>query len=159
MTDAVTADDLVQETCLRAWKYFDSQRSGANCRAWMFQILRNVWADTWRRTRLELPLPIEEEQGLEPYYEWEPELLRNEISEGTQAALRALPAEYRWAVLLADVEELTYREIADVLRCPIGTVMSRISRGRRMLSRLLRVGKTNPSPAHATTRSPNGESR
>lgn len=138
MTNAEAADDLIQETYLRAWKYFDTFHPGTNCRAWLLRILRNVWADQWRRPRLELPLPSVEEGATEPYYEWEHELIHDELSVDVQRALGALPLEYRWAVLLADVEELSYREIADVMSCPIGTVMSRLNRGRRMLARLLR---------------------
>jgi len=132
------APDLVQETFLRAWKYFGSFDPVTNCRAWLFSILRNAWADRWRRQRLEMPLP-NEETGIEPYYDWEDEILRNQLPQEIEAALAQLPEEYRWAVLLADVEELSYQEITHVMRCPIGTVMSRINRGRRMLARSLRT--------------------
>jgi RNA polymerase sigma-70 factor (ECF subfamily) len=157
--DAQAAEDLVQETLLRAWKYFDSFEAGTNCRAWLLRILRNVWADQWRRPRLELPLPSVEEGGTEPYYEWEHELVRDELSEEMQRALGELPPDYRWAVMLADVEELSYREIAEIMACPIGTVMSRINRGRRMLARLLRAGPTEGPPEFETTRSPQSEKR
>jgi RNA polymerase sigma factor (sigma-70 family) len=116
------ADDLVQETFLRAW------------------ILHNAWISQWRKTRLELPVSDVTELSVEPYYDWEGDFVGEELSANMQAALAELPDEYRWAVLLADVEELTYREISDVLDCPIGTVMSRLNRGRRMLERRLRAG-------------------
>lgn len=133
------AEDLVQETYLRAWKYFDTFDPASNCRAWLLRILRNAWADRWRHPRLEIPIGEREEGGLEPYYEWEEEFLAQELSGDIEQALAQLPAEYRWAVLLADVEEFSYQEIAEILGCPIGTVMSRINRGRRTLARLLRA--------------------
>jgi RNA polymerase sigma-70 factor (ECF subfamily) len=130
------AQDLAQETFLRAWKYFDSFRPETDCRAWLFRILRNVWNDTRRQPRLEFPLS--EESAVEPYYDWEGEFLRDELSPDVERALAEVPEHYRWALLLADVEELSYQEIARVLDCPIGTVMSRVNRGRRTLARLLR---------------------
>jgi RNA polymerase sigma-70 factor (ECF subfamily) len=138
LSDAETANDLVQETYLRAWKYFESFDRATNCRAWLFRILRNVWTDRWRKNRLEIPLAESEETVVEPYYDWEDEFLKAEFSTAVGRALAELPVEYRWAVLLADVEELSYQEIASILSCPIGTVMSRINRGRKMLARLLR---------------------
>lgn len=138
LSDDGRAQDLVQETFLRAWKYFDSYEPGTNCRAWLFRILRNVWNDRVRRPRLEIPLPDREEAGVEPYYDWEGEFLRDELSPEIGRALAQLPEQYRWALLLADVEELSYQEIARVMDCPVGTVMSRVNRGRRTLARLLR---------------------
>ena len=139
MSDESRAPDLVQETYLRAWKYFASFEYGSNCRAWLFRILHNVWRDQWRRSRLELPLTDEEEGSIEPYYDWEDDFLDDEPSPEFARALSQVPDSYRWAILLADVEELSYQEIAQVMNCPIGTVMSRINRGRRTLARLLRA--------------------
>ncbi|HYL11510.1 MAG TPA: sigma-70 family RNA polymerase sigma factor [Terriglobales bacterium] len=139
LVGAEAADDLVQETFLRAWKYFDTFDSATNCRAWLFRILRNVWISRWRKSRLELPIPETEEEQIEPYYDWEDEFLRDEMSAETERALSELPADYRLAILLADVEDLTYEEIARVTECPIGTVMSRLNRGRKMLARLIRT--------------------
>lgn len=137
MSDAQRAPDLTQETYLRAWRYFDSFEPGTNCRAWLFRILHNVWADDRRRASAEV-----EDAGAgsfaEPFYDWEEEVLGEELSEEVEGALGQLPEVYRWAVLLADVSELSYREIAEVMGCPVGTVMSRVNRGRRMLARLLR---------------------
>jgi RNA polymerase sigma-70 factor (ECF subfamily) len=159
MTDAHTAEDLVQETYLRAWKYFESFDPGTNCRAWLFRILRNVWIDRCRRPRLEIPLADPEGSAIEPYYDWEEGFLKSELSEDVARALSALPAEYRWAVLLVEVEELSYQEIAETMSCPIGTVMSRINRGRRMLARLLRgyadvrrAAKPEPAPKNEERR-------
>jgi RNA polymerase sigma-70 factor (ECF subfamily) len=138
MSDEPRAADLVQETYLRAWKYFDSFEPGTNCRSWLFRILHNVWHELWRQTRLEIPLTETEESLIEPYYDWEDDFLKDELSTKVERALSQVPAVYRWALLLADVEELSYQEIAQVMNCPIGTVMSRINRGRRTLARLLR---------------------
>lgn len=137
MSDAQRAQDLTQETYLRAWRYFDSFAQGTNCRAWLFRILHNVWVDHWRRSRAEFE-DSDPEAFIEPRYDWEEEFLNEELSEEVEGALAQLPEAYRWAVLLADVEELSYREIAEVMGCPVGTVMSRVNRGRRTLARLLR---------------------
>jgi len=139
LVGAETADDLVQETFLRAWKYFETFDSATNCRAWLFRILRNVWISRWRKSRLELPLTETGEEQIEPYYDWEDEFLHDEMSAEVERALSELPADYRLTILLADVEELTYQEIARVMECPIGTVMSRLNRGRKMLARLIRT--------------------
>lgn len=139
MSDETRAGDLVQETFLRAWRYFDTFEQGTNCRAWLLKILHNVWADQWRQPRLEIRLMDEEEALVEPYYDWEDEFLKEELSQEVAGALSRLPPVYRWAVMLADVEELSYQEIAQVMSCPVGTVMSRVNRGRRTLARLLRA--------------------
>jgi RNA polymerase sigma-70 factor (ECF subfamily) len=130
------ADDLTQETFLRAWANFHRFDPESNCRAWLFRILHNAWVTEWRKTRRELPLAEIEDVAPEPRYSWEPE--RGELSADMRSALDQLPEPHRWAVWLADVEELSYQEIATALECPVGTVMSRISRGRRQLARLLR---------------------
>ena len=141
-----SADDLVQETFLRAWKYFETFDPTTNCRAWLFRILRNVWISRWRKKRLELPLVDTGEEQIEPYYDWEGEVLRGELSADMERALSELPSDYRLAVLLADVEECAYEEIARIRECPIGTVMSRLNRGRRMLARLIHAyGDTKAS--------------
>ena len=142
------AEDLVQETFLKAWTHFHTFDPATNCRAWLCRILHNTWVSQWRKTRLELPVADLDEVPAEPAYDWERDRLRGVLSGDMQWALDQLPEHYRWAVLLADVEELTYQEIAATMACPIGTVMSRISRGRRMLGRLLRqrLGATTAPP-------------
>jgi len=143
------ADDLVQETFLRAWKYFESFDPATNCKAWLFRILRNTWISRWRKSRLELPLTETESEAIEPYYDWEAEFLRGEYSAGIKRALLDLPGEYRMALLLADVEEFTYEEISRVMECPIGTVMSRLNRARRMLVQLIYVQREKESGGKA----------
>lgn len=155
------ADDVVQETFLRAWKYFETFDSATNCRAWLFRILRNAWISRWRKSRLELPLTDAEAETIEPYYDWEGEFLKEEFSAGVKRALSDLPRDYRMAILLADVEEFSYEEIARIMECPIGTVMSRLNRARRMLFRLIRsqredgvTEKTVPLPEQTVRRKP-----
>ena len=131
------ADDLVQETFLRAWAHFGQFNRGTNCRAWLCRILHNTWVSQWRRTRLELPVADIEEVRAEPYYDWEGARLGDEWSGDVEQALAQLPEAFRFTLLLADVEELTYQEIAAAMDCPIGTVMSRLNRARRMMARLL----------------------
>jgi len=149
-------EDLIQETYLRAWKYFDTFDPASNCRAWLFRILHNVWADHRARRRLEIPLAENELERVEPYYDWEDEFLDQQLSARVEQALRELPEKYRWAVLLADVEEFSYQEIAAIMGCPVGTVMSRLNRGRRTLARLLRraaaEARNSRHPAGKTSR-------
>lgn len=132
------AEDLVQEAFLRAFTHFDQFQAGTNCRAWLCRILHNAWVSEWRKTRLELPVGDLDDLPVDAGQDWEPDWIAEELSADLQWALGELPAHYRWAVLLADVEELTYQEIAAVMECPIGTVMSRLSRGRRLLGQLVR---------------------
>lgn len=142
------AEDLAQETFLKAWTHFHTFDPATNCRAWLCRILHNAWVSQWRKTRLELPLADLDQVPAEPAYDWEREQLSGVLSGDMQWAIDQLPESYRWAVLLADVEELTYQEIAATMECPIGTVMSRINRGRRMLGRLLqqRLGAPTALP-------------
>lgn len=130
--DSTKAEDVVQETYLQAWRSFDRFESGTNCRAWLFKILVNTIYHH-RRKLFNLRLVKESEEVLEqavapatsiPEHISETEILR---------ALDRIPTDYRAAVLLADVEEFSYKEIASLLSVPIGTVMSRLSRGRRLL--------------------------
>lgn len=140
------AEDLTQETFLRAWTHFHQFDPRTNCRAWLFRILHNTWVSQWRKTRLELPVADLEEGFAEPWYEWERERTDRHLSADMQWALGQLPDVYRVAVWLVDVEELTYQEISATMECPVGTVMSRISRGRRTLARLLSE-RTRERPA------------
>jgi RNA polymerase sigma-70 factor (ECF subfamily) len=153
------AEDIVQETFLRAWKYFESFESATNCRAWLFRILRNAWISRWRKSRLELPLTETESETIEPYYDWEGEFLRKEFSAGVKRALSDLPLEFRMTLLLSDVEEFSYEEIARIMECPIGTVMSRLNRARRRLVQLIQAQrdeaiseKAAPIPEQTTRR-------
>jgi RNA polymerase sigma-70 factor (ECF subfamily) len=143
--DPVEAEDLVQETFLRALRGFHQFRVGTNLRAWLFQILRNTFFTQYRK------------RGREPEAV-DPDVLDNKAtrlgpasgagprsgeSNGTLsvdllAALEQLPDDYRAVVLLADVEDFTMTEVADIMGCPVGTVKSRLFRARAILQELLR---------------------
>jgi RNA polymerase sigma-70 factor (ECF subfamily) len=132
------AQDLVQDTYLRAFRSSGQFEAGTNLRGWMFTILHNAFLNQ-RRDRGRSPIDADSEAveqarddrltGADP----EQRLLRETLDADLQAALDSLPATYREAVWLRDVEQFSYEEIAEILGVPIGTVMSRISRGRRAL--------------------------
>ncbi len=142
------ADDLVQETYLRAFRFFDKFEPGSNCKAWLLSILRHLFVN-WYRHRKNQPdlvdckylddifeFTVEQEEMME---RGDPEnlLLSNLMHEEVEEALEGLPADYRRAVNLVDIDELSYLEAAKVMECPIGTLRSRVSRGRRMLETAL----------------------
>ena len=136
------AEDLVQETYLKAFRAADSFEPGTNLRAWLFTILHNT-ARNRARDRAREAVTADSETveqaadllttGLGAGATPEALLLRDALTPELQAAIDALPDAFREAVWLRDVEEFTYAEIAAMLHIPVGTVMSRISRGRRML--------------------------
>lgn len=129
----IDADDLVQETYMQAWKSFGQYEPGTNCRAWLYKILFNKY-DHHRRKMITRAKYVTEADELvfelSPGTEPVPETLtdREVIN-----ALNALPEHYRSVVLLADVHEFDYKEVAEILQIPIGTVMSRLSRARTRL--------------------------
>jgi len=131
------AEDLVQETYVKALKGFPSFEPGTNFRAWMFRILRNTFLTS--RTGLKInrlmSLDLEEHESLLPATRATPESLLIERSdqEMVQRAIEELPLNFREVVLLCDVEGLSYQEIAETISVPIGTVMSRLSRARSAL--------------------------
>jgi len=130
--DRTRAEDAVQEAYLQAWKSFDRFESGTNCRAWLFRILFHC-VQHHRRKWFRFPTLTDAEEFLEanlPAPEPVPETLRDE---DILAALDKIPQDYRAVVLLVDVEEFAYKDTAAILGIPIGTVMSRLSRARRLL--------------------------
>lgn len=141
------AKDLVQDTYLKAIQAYRQFRPETNLRAWLFRIMRNQFIDDyWRRDREPLlPDPAEEEEDLSGYDRADPrprgvdvEQVRALVRGDLNRALGALPEVYRTAILLADVEGWTWEEAAQVLGVPIGTVQSRVFRGRRALRALLK---------------------
>ena len=132
--NAHDAEDLAQETFLRAYRAFDRFTPGSNIRAWLYTILHRVRTDAFRRSRRS-PRTVElaEEGPAVP----PPQDALAQGGEDLERALKALPDVYRNAVVLRDVEDLSYQEIARVLDVPIGTVMSRIHRGRALLREAL----------------------
>ena len=140
-SDTQEAEDVVQDTYLRAFRTFDNFRPGTNARAWLFTVLYSVVINRRKKSRRDVgPLPVEE---LEERYRLVAEAPVGEIGDveawgaswpkEIEAALRALPEAFRAVVLLVDVQELSYEEAAGVLDCPVGTVQSRLYRGRRLL--------------------------
>jgi RNA polymerase sigma-70 factor, ECF subfamily len=134
--DRSEAEDLVQETCMKALKGFGSFRQGTNFRAWIYRILRNTFLTS--RTGLKaatVSLDSEEDGPPEPVASGTPEsiLLASVDQQVIQSALEALPVRFREVILLCDVEDMSYQEIAETLAVPIGTVMSRLSRARRAM--------------------------
>ena len=137
------AQDLVQETYLKAYRFFDRFEPGTNIKAWLFTILRNTHINTYRKaSRQQEQTDFER---VEPFYadptlfpEWSDqapleEVLRHVVQDDVKRALDALPEVYRMVVLLADMADFSYKEIAAIIDCPEGTVMSRLFRGRRLL--------------------------
>lgn len=138
------AEDLVQEAYLRAFRFFHQFEPGTNCRAWLLSILRNVFINRYRQ-RKQQPEMVNWETIDETYaamiaeHETEdkinPEtlLFSSVMDSEVQQALKDLPEEFRTAIILVDIEELSYDEAAAIMECPVGTVRSRLSRGRRLL--------------------------
>jgi len=130
--DRDTAEDLVQETYLEAWKSFRRFEPGTNCRAWLFKILFHV-IHHHRRKWFRFKFTSDEEALLEQTLVYEPPIPESITDEDMLAALERVPQNYRDVLLLADVQEFSYKEVADMLGIPVGTVMSRLSRGRAVL--------------------------
>lgn len=136
------AEDLVQETFFKAFRSFHQFQGGTNCKAWLLTILRHTHLDHVRKTAKEPPF--------EPWDEVEPLVdgsqlsveqieiaLEKALPAEVEQALQALPPQQRLSVILADLEEMSYEEIARVLDCPVGTVRSRLHHGRALLRRRL----------------------
>lgn len=149
--DRDDASDLLQETFLKGYRFFDKFESGTNCKAWLFRILKNTYINQYRKDKKE-PDTIEYDT-IEEFYD----LIRSESSESTDLqkrifdnllddeisiALDSLPESFRTAIILCDLEGMTYDEISEILECPIGTVRSRLHRARNILaSKLIKYAK------------------
>lgn len=137
------AEDLVQETCLRAFRFFHKFEAGTNCKAWLLSIQRRLFINRYRKMKAQ-PELLDWERIDRDYDallsqqhrdESNPETVVSSRMLGSQLqdAIKDMPEEFRLAIILVDIEELTYEEAARVIDCPIGTVRSRVSRGRRIL--------------------------
>ena len=129
---ATDAQDIVQDAFLQAWRLFDRYERGTNCRAWLFAILFNTVQHYRRRKYGQRVQPFDDEAALERLQS--PGNVPEVITDtDILDALARLPDSYRDTVILADVQEFSYKETAQILGVPIGTVMSRLSRGRQLL--------------------------
>lgn len=142
------AEDLVQETYLKAFTNFHRFEEGTNCRAWLFTILTNTFINRFRRKKKEREIlnaddlrPIRQNfhnvEKAEFYQDPEKGALHRTFSTDIRHALEQLPEEFRMVVILADLNDFSYKEIAHILGCPVGTVMSRLFRGRKMMRKHL----------------------
>jgi RNA polymerase sigma-70 factor (ECF subfamily) len=146
--DPSDAEDLVQETYLKAYRAFGGFTEGTNLKAWLYRILTNTYINTYRAARRRPQVTdVEDVEDLYLYHRLpsgeglgrsaEDEVLEHFTDDEVKAALESLPDTFRMAVLLADVEGFSYKEIAEITDVPIGTVMSRIHRGRKALQKAL----------------------
>jgi RNA polymerase sigma-70 factor (ECF subfamily) len=142
------AEDLVQDTLVKAFRFFHRYEPGTNCKAWLFRIMTNTFLKKNRRNVREFSyienVDVEGNQdGLTvgersaTYRDPERELLSHIVNSQVTDALADLPADFRTVVLLADLQDFTYKEIAEVMDCPVGTVMSRLYRARQALQKKL----------------------
>lgn len=142
--DSAQAEDLVQETLLRAYRFWHKFEPGTNIKAWLFRIQTNIYINRYRKSQTEQQIidDREAEDLLNRYAAEESTFIppdtrdsffKSVLSDEVMKALDSLPFDFRMAVLLADMHEFSYKEIAEVLDCPVGTVMSRLHRARKLL--------------------------
>jgi RNA polymerase sigma-70 factor (ECF subfamily) len=145
------AEDLVQETCLRALRAMERLRPDSNVKSWLFTILRNIWLNLLRQRKASpdiVDMDSDEyganrvvDSSKDPYAAYVSDLEREQVS----LAIQRLPLEFIETILLREYEELPYEEIAEMLQCPVGTVMSRLARARSKLRDLLAASAMAPS--------------
>lgn len=140
--DSDEADDLVQETYLKAFRFFDKFEKGTNCKAWLFRIMKNTFINKYRKETKE-PDKVDYED-VENFYEnikpsttdsahLEKDIYDNLLDDELSEAINSLPEDFKTVVILCDIEGFTYEEIADFIDVPVGTVRSRLHRARKML--------------------------
>lgn len=140
------AEDLVQEAMFKAYRYFDKYERGTNCKAWLFKIMTNTFINRYRRAQkrqeflvdedyrpLQERAVAEESNPLYQHFGDQDTMFHELFADEVKSALEQVPIDFRMVVLLADLQDFAYKEIAEIMDCPIGTVMSRLYRGRRML--------------------------
>lgn len=136
------ADDLLQETYLKAFRFWNKFEKGTNCRAWLFRIMKNSYINRYRKESRE-PDTVDYDD-VEEFYnsirdetaettDMEERLFGNLLDDDVAKALESLPVDFRTVLILCDIERFTYEEISEFVNCPIGTVRSRLHRGRKML--------------------------
>ncbi|MCX6151620.1 MAG: sigma-70 family RNA polymerase sigma factor [Ignavibacteriales bacterium] len=140
--DADDADDLVQETYLKAFRFFDKFEKGTNAKAWLFRILKNSYINDYRKLKKE-PNKVDYDD-IENFYEnikstdvksnhMVDDVFNNLLDDQISSAISSLPEDFRTVIILSDIEGFSYEEIADFVDCPVGTVRSRLHRARKML--------------------------
>jgi RNA polymerase sigma-70 factor (ECF subfamily) len=140
--NSTDAEDLVQETFLKAFRFWDSYEKGTNIRAWLFRIMKNAYINRYRKEKKE-PETVEYDE-VENFYnsvretasessDLQETLYNNLLEDDVATAIAELPEDFRTVVILCDIEGLTYEEVAEFVDCPIGTVRSRLHRGRKLL--------------------------
>ncbi|PKD43661.1 sigma-70 family RNA polymerase sigma factor [Rhodohalobacter barkolensis] len=141
-SDPNDAEDLVQDTIVKAYRFFDSYEKGTNAKAWLFRILKNSYINNYRK-KSKKPQEVDYDE-VASFYEsiraertetsdMEDKMFRELIDDDISNALDEIPEDFRTVVLLCDVEDFTYEEIANMLDVPIGTIRSRLHRGRNLL--------------------------
>lgn len=141
------ANDLVQETYLKAYRFIDKYHEGTNAKAWLFKILKNVFINQYRR-RSKQPTKVdyeeivtyqdEEDTQYSSYQDLREEMFQQMMGDEVTNAINALPVDFRVVILLSDIEGFTYEEISKIIDIPIGTVRSRLHRARNMLKEKLK---------------------
>lgn len=140
--DPNDAEDLVQDTIVKAYRFFSSYEKGTNAKAWLFRILKNSYINNYRK-KSKKPAEVDYDE-VASFYEsiraertetsdLEDKMFRDLIDDDLSKALNGIPEDFRTVVLLCDVEDFTYEEIANMLDVPIGTIRSRLHRGRNLL--------------------------
>ncbi len=140
--DGDDANDLLQETYLRAFRFFDKFEKGTNCKAWLYRIMKNLYINSYKK-RTSGPIKVDYEE-IENFYEnikpsntddahLEREIFDSLLDDEVSQAIASLPEDFRTVIILSDIEGYTYEEIAEFVDCPIGTVRSRLHRARKML--------------------------
>ncbi len=146
--NADEANDLVQETYLKAYRFIKSYQTGTNAKAWLFKILKNVYINQYRkRSRRPTSVDIDEvnvytesddDQARQAYLDLRKEMFDGMLGDEVTIALNSLPVEFRTVILLCDIEGFSYEEIAKIVDKPIGTIRSRLFRARNMLKEKLK---------------------
>lgn len=139
--DETEAEDLLQDAYLRAYRFFDKFEKGTNFRAWLFKIIRNVYINKYRK-ELKFPqmMDVSDAEAIGSLSETdtpESQIFDKLLDDDITKALDILPEDFRITLIMSDLEGLSYKEIAEILECPIGTVMSRLHRGRKLLRKNL----------------------
>lgn len=141
------ANDLIQETYLKAFKFIEKYQEGTNAKAWLFKILKNAYINEYRK-RVKRPVKVDFEEIISfheranndnaLFADLREDLFTNVMGDEVTIAINALPEDFRTVILLCDIEDFSYEEIAKILEIPIGTVRSRLFRARNMLKDMLK---------------------